>query len=287
LHDFSEQGVDLSQVTRCEIVWEWSAYAEAISLDELAFVPAAQGRWTTLAATMPINPVHMALMNNGKVLVVAGSGNVLGNQDYQSAVFDLQSNIITKQPVLWDMFCNGMAVLPDGRPLVVGGTAHYDPFYGARKSSAFDPVTGVFANLPDMQHGRWYPTVTTLGNGDVMTFSGLSDTGGTNQSVEIYSPATGWSQEYVADWTPPLYPRLHLLPNGKVFYAGETPQSNIFDPLTYTWTMNVAQTNYQGTRRYGTSVLLPLTAENGYQPRVMIMGGGNPGPEIQVIPGVS
>ena len=34
-----------------------------------------QGQWSTLSNTMPINPVHVALLNNGKVLVVAGSGN--------------------------------------------------------------------------------------------------------------------------------------------------------------------------------------------------------------------
>ena len=45
------------------------------------FVPASmaqaniQGQWSTLSATMPINPIHVALLNSGKVLVVAGSGN--------------------------------------------------------------------------------------------------------------------------------------------------------------------------------------------------------------------
>src|SRR2546425_10325878 len=34
-----------------------------------------QGRWSTLQTLMPINPVHVALLSNGKVLVVAGSGN--------------------------------------------------------------------------------------------------------------------------------------------------------------------------------------------------------------------
>src|SRR5260370_32423653 len=109
-----------------------------------------------------------------------------------------------------------------------------------------------------------------------MTFSGLTETGGTNTAVEIYSLGSGWSQEYVAPWTPPLYPRMHLLPNGTVFYSGSTTSANIFDPSTHTWAMNVAQTNYSGTRTYGTSVLLPLTPANGYKPTVMIMGGGNP-----------
>ena len=43
-------------------------------------VPAAQvnvqGQWDTVPALATINPVHMALMHNGKVLIVAGSGNV-------------------------------------------------------------------------------------------------------------------------------------------------------------------------------------------------------------------
>ena len=34
-----------------------------------------QGQWSTLPYLMPINPIHAALLSNGKVLVVAGSGN--------------------------------------------------------------------------------------------------------------------------------------------------------------------------------------------------------------------
>jgi len=64
-----------------------------------------------------------------------------------------------------------------------------------------------------MAHGRWYPTATTLGDGRVMTFSGLGDTGATNSTVEIYNVATGiWSTEYPAGWTPPLYPRMMGMP---------------------------------------------------------------------------
>ena len=43
-----------------------------------AFIEAAphvNGRWDTLPFMMPINPVHVALMHNGKVLVISGSGN--------------------------------------------------------------------------------------------------------------------------------------------------------------------------------------------------------------------
>ncbi|HWZ45765.1 MAG TPA: galactose oxidase-like domain-containing protein, partial [Candidatus Saccharimonadales bacterium] len=237
---------------------------------------AAQGQWTTLPFLMPINPVHMALMNNGKVLIVSGSGNVPTNTSFAAAVWDPQSGALTTQPVAWDMFCNGMAILPDGRPMVVGGTVQYDPFLGAVTTAAFDPVTGTFTNQANMAHGRWYPTVISLGDGSLMTFSGLSNTGATNTSVEIFKVGAGWGPEFAAPWTPPLYPRLHLLPNGSVFYSGSTTSSSLFDPVSHTWTLNVAQTNYGIERTYGTSVLLPLTPANGYKPTVMIMGGGNP-----------
>ena len=38
------------------------------------------GKWSTLSYTMPINPIHTALLANGEILVVAGSGNCPPNQ---------------------------------------------------------------------------------------------------------------------------------------------------------------------------------------------------------------
>ena len=88
------------------------------------------GEWTTLANLMPINPVHIALLNTGKVLIVSGSGNVATETFYRAAVWDPQTDTLAIQPLTWDMFCNGMAVLPDGRVLVNGGNLQYDPFHG-------------------------------------------------------------------------------------------------------------------------------------------------------------
>ena len=266
---------------------KWTCRAGVIALPLAVFTmldaPAlraqagAVGQWTTLPYTMPINPVHMALMNNGKVLIVSGSGNVAAETNFRSAVWDPRAEtIVVTQSLPWDMFCNGMVTLPDGRVFVNGGNLQYDPFHGHRKNAAFDPATGLFTDLENMAHGRWYPTTTTLGDGRVMSFSGLSETGGTNTAVEIYTAGSGWSPEYPAGWTPPLYPRMHLLPDGNVLYSGSGTGSRIFNTAAKTWSAVVATTNYTGTRTYGTSVLLPLTPSTGYKPRVMIFGGGNP-----------
>jgi len=234
------------------------------------------GQWQTLPTQAPINPIHVTLMHNGQVLIVSGSGNLPSDTSYMAGVWNPQTDVFTTQPLIWDMFCNGMIELPDGRPFIMSGTLQYDPFEGYTKTSAYNPLTGSFVDLQPMAHGRWYPTATVLGDGRVMVFSGLDENGDTNTTVEIYTVGSGWSQPYQAPWTPPLYPRLHLLPNGTVFYSGSTTTSSIFNPANQVWTMGVATTNYNGTRTYGSSVLLPLTPANNYDPKVMIMGGGSP-----------
>ncbi len=268
--------------------------AVAILLSAIAPLAMGQanlyGQWNTKSYTMPINPIHAALLHNGKVLIVAGSGNCPSSQpgcpsgppygpanNSGALLLDPATGNITQFSVNWDMFCNGMIVLPDGRAFINGGTLQYDPFHGALTSSIFDPSTNTFTNVQNMAHGRWYPTVTTLPDGRVMTFSGFDENGEiTNTAVEIYTVGSGWSPQYIASWTPPLYPRMSVLPNGKVFYSGETPTTRLFDPSNQNWT-TVANTYYGITRTYGSSVLLPLTPANNYDPRVFIMGGGNPG----------
>jgi len=102
---------------------------------------------------MPINPIHMTLMNNGKVLVVAGSGFDASNTNYEAAVWDPTAGTITRQRVGWDMFCNSMVVLPDGRVFVNGGNLKYNPWLGEPRNAVFDPATGQFTDLENMAHG--------------------------------------------------------------------------------------------------------------------------------------
>jgi len=270
--------------------------------------PHPNGLWTTLNQRMPLNPIHAALLHNGKILIVQGSGNDPSVTDFQAGIWDVQTgslNIIHNLP--WDMFCNGMTILQDGRVLISGGTLKYsqmahvvgtgqdDPFEGQSNTTMFDPDTNSFSDVVPSLHGRWYPTVTELNDGRVMTFSGLDEIGNTNQTIEIFTvdaAGTTKSQPFTSPWAPELYPRMHLLPNGKIFYSAPTSDSHLFDPATNTWVDNpmlssvpgtppttVAWTVYGGgneERTYGSSVLLPLTPANNYNPKVFIMGGDNP-----------
>src|SRR5579864_2500551 len=108
------------------------------------------GQWSTASYSMPINPVHAALLSNGKILVVAGSGNCPPSQSgcpagppYGSSngsgalLLDPVAQTITQFSLSWDMFCNAMVVLPDGRVFINGGTIQYDPFFGQPQSAIF------------------------------------------------------------------------------------------------------------------------------------------------------
>jgi hypothetical protein len=261
------------------------------------------GKWTTLSYTMPINPVHAALLHTGKILIVSGSGSCpptlsgcpsgppYGPANKSgAALLDTKAGTITQYTLPWDMFCNAMIVLPDGRPFILGGTESYDSggiFTGLPYTATYDPATGIFSGGQAMAHGRWYPTAIVLGDGRVMVLSGAISgqdhhdqsltLGNVNRTVEFYTVGSGWSQEYTVPtaWTKlPLYPRLHILPSGKVFYSAPEPTSALFDPSNQTWTLDVATTIFGDSRGYGTSVLLPLTPENKDHPHVMIFGGG-------------
>jgi hypothetical protein len=249
-----------------------------------------KGRWSTLPYPMPINPIHVALLHNGKILVVAGSGNCVpghpscpagapyGPSNKSGAVIlDTSTGKITGLTVTWDMFCNSMTQLADGRILIDGGTATmgYPQLLGARNASIFDPTTKTFTDQPNMAHGRWYPTIVLLSDGRVMTFSGRDEvTGATNTTVEIFTVGSGWSSPVAAGWTPPLYPRLHLLPSGNVFYSGPSQVSYMFNVSSKTWTKMNSSRAYG--RTYGSSVLLPLTPANNYDPKVLVLGGNSP-----------
>lgn len=239
--------------------------------------PGQNGRWDILPFDMPLNPVHMAMMYTGRVLIISGSGNDPDNKNLQAAVWDPKTLTIKTFKICWDMFCNGMVILPDGRPFVIGGTLQYDPFLGEPKAATFDPVTEIFTDTPDMGviQGRWYPSGIVLSSGSVLVYSGLNNTSGKmNTSVQIWT-GTAWSAAGTAFKSVPLYPRQHLLPCGKIFESGSNQDSQMYDPATKAFTF-VANTIFKRDRVYGTSVLLPLTPENDFKPKVMIMGGSSP-----------
>ena len=80
-----------------------------------------------------------------------------------------------------------------------------------------------------MTHGRSYPGMVTLPDGKITVFSGVtkllkSTQMGQVRRTETFDPATEtWSVNNVGDESEtalPLFPRLNLMPNGKILFNG-------------------------------------------------------------------
>ncbi len=101
---------------------------------------AKYGSWqtVTLPPSLRVDAVHTALLQTGKLLIIAGSGN---NQQFFAAgtfktlVWDPTTGKAKLIPTPSDMFCGGHAFLPDGRLLVAGGTARYEKLAGTVKNA--------------------------------------------------------------------------------------------------------------------------------------------------------
>src|SRR4030095_16449366 len=121
----------------------------------------------------------------------------------------------------------------------------------------------------DMTHGRWYPSLVTLGDGRAIAVSGIS------AASEIYSPMAGWSLlPHGTDL--PLYPHLFLLADGTVFFSGGQLGQAVIDgrkinPTTAAETI-VPGLRGQGNRDEASAVLLPPAQDQ----KVMVFGGGGP-----------
>ena len=123
-----------------------------------------------------------------------------------------------------DLFCAGQTLLPDGRVFVVGGqTGGY--YFGIDTATIYDPWTSTWADPPNnrMANRRWYPSLITLPNGEVLALSGTQNgSGDANLIPEVWKTgAGGWRELSDARSKNYTYPWLSIDPSsGRVFMAG-------------------------------------------------------------------
>lgn len=185
------------------------------------------------------------------------------------------------------LFCADGNFLADGRFLATGGTKYVnDPgndaskfgsteLYGIENTRIYDPDTGRWSQAGSMNRARWYPTVTTLGDGRQFVVSGLRrlvkpvnttdpvdpslpatgagvQEGQNERETETFNPATNkWTRNGPnARRSLPLFARTHLLPNGHVYYnaAGQAfnPLGQAYDQALW----NVAASYDPAARRW-------------------------------------
>ncbi|MEV0962162.1 MULTISPECIES: kelch motif-containing protein [unclassified Streptomyces] len=155
-------------------------------------------------------------------------------------------------------------------------------FQGIKEAYEFDPVAEKYITVDPMNEARWYPTLTTLEDGRVLSLSGLDEIG---QIVpgkdEIYDPETkkwkytGFERRF------PTYPAIFLMDNGKLFYSGSNAgygpadvgrDPGVWDLDTNTFT-KVPGLSDPDLMETSATVMLPPAQDQ----RFMVIGGGGVG----------
>ncbi|KUN85797.1 galactose oxidase [Streptomyces bungoensis] len=250
----------------------------------------ADGSWSVLPTQNPVRSMHSVVLNNGKVLLIAGSGNSeeqFNAGTFTSAVYDPVKGTYKVIPTPKDLFCGGHVQLQDGRVLVMSGMKAYPVagghgYEGFKDSYVFDPKTETYTKTNDLNDGHWYPSATELGNGDVVSFGGLREDSTGSVTAERFSAAQNqWlpvSQVHQTWSYWGLYPSMILMQDGRLFYTGSHVFGNnipgtgsaVYDYDANTITQIPGLQN-KDERDQSASVLLPPAQSQ----RVLTIGGGN------------
>ena len=253
--------------------------------------PHEYGEWEVLygGAGTPFGIAHAALLRNGQVLFIpesfAATDTLLWDPTDANHATALRTLSSAATGLTGVLFCGAHCFLQDGKLLAVGGGTSAA---GTTEAWKFDPVTETWQlTVGPMNAARWYPTAVVLGedSGRVLVANG-----GT-ASMEIYEQSTdsfvpvhgpAGPMDTAADRAfPELYPGLHLLPNGTVFFT-RTGNNTGTDPAAY-FTFSTPSSGYwtgltdgsAGEDR-GRGMSLLLLRQHPTEPdRILVIGGGN------------
>ena len=247
-----------------------------------ASAPQNIGRWDP-PFPLPNVAIHAHVLPNRRVLFWGRRDDPANSLDVHETTPHLwdpttKATVATAQPTLADgtkinLFCSGHAFLSDGKLFVVGG--HLADGEGLNSATTYDYRTNAWTPLPIMNKGRWYPTALTLSNGSMLAFAGsyLADDGKSqvqNNVPQIWDSAE-WRQ--IANFSgdaPPLYPRMHVAPDGQVFMSGWLAQSYRLDPTGMgTWSRlpGASGSRANGLRDYAPAVMYDVG-------KIVFIGGG-------------
>ena len=274
-------------------------YLEVLSMH---LSSATYGQWSdagpiedpTTGAT--INVAHAAVLRTGWVMFIESGCRV--SPPSQTPIWNRATDEFRlPAPPTDNMYCCGHSFLSDGKLLAVGGggdsghTDHpnmawkFDPTNGS--AGTWEPTRDSSNTRTFMNLDRWYPTCVTLGDepGRVFIASGRP------AQMEIYSESAGTFTLVTAAGGDrafrALYPGLHLLPGGEIFFAPVGFRSGGSSPGDYALNEPSGYFDFSPTdsfagawtglgpndRTKGMSVLLLSPTYPFVQ--VMTVGGGN------------
>jgi hypothetical protein len=266
---------DSASMSRRRAMGFMTTAAVGLSLPGTAHAaPADVGAWSPVHE-LPIVPIHLHLLPNGKVCILQDD-NELYPERNPGSVEVFVVDVASGQPpsgsseVVNDkinLFCSGHTFMADGRLFFTGG--HRDQYYGESGVTIFDYRTNGWVTNTDLPHdyARWYGSAITLSTGEVLTVSGTIDgESDPNELPQVWSSSSSFRNLTGAVRAMANYPSLYTAPNGRVFRAGPEQQC-LWLSTGGNGQWSNAPARKHGTRKYGPTAMY----DTG---RIIALGGG-------------
>jgi len=201
------------------------------SIERLGLVcyedPAFAGRWSS-RIDWPHIAIHSVMLSDGRLLTYGtGGSGIQGAMEYNVWNPDLGIGQSSHKSISGtsavDSFCGAATMLPStGNVLMSGGDARPlgQTNAGIRDAILFDKDSDSVSPVTSMNEERWYPTSTTLPDGDILLSAGRDGQRVPTPIPEIYSTQNNsWRSLGNASMAAYgyFYPRQFVMPNGDVF----------------------------------------------------------------------
>lgn len=224
----------------------------------------ATGAWSPAGnLNVARQTARVTLLADGRVLVSGGLAQIgsVGSVAETAEIYDPFSNVWTPAASMnAKRVLHSLTLLPNGRVLVVGGTATLNGPLLQITAELYDPAANSWTPISELATPRFSHRATLLTNGKVLIASGANTGNSLTTSAELYDPTTGqWSATgnlITARTDHTLTP----LANGKVLATSgssvtvKLKSAELYDPANGTWTpsgeLSVGRANHM-------TVLLP------------------------------
>jgi hypothetical protein len=212
-------------------------------------------------------PIFSALLPSGKILMWDSVGDKPAESytDHtftRAAVYDPVTNTSKRVDVAgYNIFCAGFVQLANGNVFVAGGNLD-SGLNGIRQTHVFDWQTEAWSRGPDMQDGRWYPSVASLPNDEALIVGG-------GPTVAEIRTISGSLRRLTGFTTPSSreYPFLQAIPDGRALLLGPGRPMSLVDTFA-AGTLTAAGNRDAIGRGYGSYAAFDVG-------RFLVAGGGN------------
>src|SRR4051794_33538881 len=228
--------------------------------------PGTVGSWSGVIPA-PVIPIFEALLPNGKILMWDSVGDnateTYTDQSFtRAAVYDPVTDTAKRVDVSgYNIFCAGFVQLANGNVFVAGGNLD-TALNGIRQTHIFDWRTETWSRGPDMQDGRWYPSVASLPNDEALIIGGGPTTAEVRTVSGTLRRLTGFTTPSARE-----YPWFQAIPDGRTLLLGPPTSMSLIDPDA-AGTLAAAGTRDAIARSYGSYANYDIG-------RFLVAGGGN------------